>query len=131
MNEYARIIEETWRRVRPGEIEQMSDPEAYLTRLGEDVEEEITERWPRLAGPDPEQETHLEKVARLNWARQQAASQVVREKLEELFGSAVEEDWESEEDEPEAEEKLTAPSSSQMEDSRDWLARELGMGPRA
>ena len=117
MNHYARTIEETWRRVRPGEIEQMADAEAFLPRLGEEIEEQIAERWPELAGPDPDQETHLEKRQRLNWARQQAASQVMEERLEELFGpTAEQESWETAEE--------------LEENGLDGLTGELGTGLR-
>lgn len=121
MNEHARTVEATWRRMRPQEVAEMVDPEEFFTRIGEDIEAEIARRWPLLAGEDPPGEEHLAKVARLDMARFQAQSQVMNERLEELLGQESEDE----------EEVLEDLEDEEVEDSRDWLARVMGMGPRA
>lgn len=122
MNQYGQTVKATWERMQPGEVAEMLDPEAFFTQIGEEIAAEIAQRWPALAGEDPPKETHPEKARRLRTAQLEAEQQAMRAKLEELLGGREEEGLEEETSAEEDEEPL--------EDSRDWLAREMGMTRR-
>lgn len=122
MNQYGQTVQATWERMQPSEVAEMLDPEAFFTRIGEEIASEIAQRWPALAGEDPPGETHQEKVRRLRTAQLEAEQQVMRERLEELLGGREEEGLE--------EESPAGQDEEPLEDSRDWLAREMGMPRR-
>ncbi|RNL51846.1 TnpV protein [Arthrobacter oryzae] len=77
MNKYGRQAQEAWKAASPTCYSQIQDPEEFFTRLGEEAQEQVDGLWMRLAGPDPQGETYLEKVGRLNAARNQA-EEIVR-----------------------------------------------------
>jgi hypothetical protein len=81
MNKYARMAMSHWEKHLPdrfGAIAQ-SDRTRFFTDLGEEAAGRIAELEIQLAGPDPEGEGYLEKVGRLNSARQQAEEIVLPE----------------------------------------------------
>lgn len=81
MNSYGQRAMNHWRQWFPGQIEQMSDPQEYFTRLGQEMEARVQELQDQLAGPDSPQETYLAKVGRLNAAKAQAEELVMAEYL--------------------------------------------------
>lgn len=80
MNRYGKHAEETWKMLAPTQYAQIPDPEVWFTTLGEESETSVGELSVQLAGPDPEGETYLEKVGRLNAARTQA-EEIVRAEM--------------------------------------------------
>ena len=81
MNKYGHMAMRHWQKHLPdrfGAIPE-SDRTRFFTDLGEEAASEIAELHMRLAGPDPEGEGYLEKVGRLNAARQQAEEIVLPE----------------------------------------------------
>lgn len=77
MNKYGRQAQEAWKTASPTHYSQIQDPEDFFTKLGEEAQEQVIELQRKLAGPDPAGETYLEKVGRLNAARNQA-EEIVR-----------------------------------------------------
>ena len=80
MNRYGKHAQETWKMLAPSQYAQIPDPEAWFTTLGEEAETSVGELSAQLAGPDPEGETYLEKVGRLNAATNQA-EEIVRAEM--------------------------------------------------
>jgi hypothetical protein len=72
MNRYGRQAETMWKQACPGRYAELDDPEAFFTGLGEQAMEMVAELEVRIAGPDVPGEAYLEKVGRLNAARNQA-----------------------------------------------------------
>ncbi|WP_328384360.1 hypothetical protein OHQ88_33400 (plasmid) [Micromonospora zamorensis] len=79
MNRYGAQAMTHWSETMPLRLSDLQDPEAFFTQLGEEVSQAIEELTRRLAGQQPEQETYLQRLQRLNTARQEAESQVIRE----------------------------------------------------
>jgi hypothetical protein len=67
-----------WQQTMPDRLAELPNPEAFFTRLGEDISQAIEELGRQLAGPAPAQETYLQRLRRLNMARVEAESQVLR-----------------------------------------------------
>ena len=72
MNRYGRQAETMWKQACPRRYAALEDPEAFFTGLGEQAMEMVAELEARIAGPDVPGEAYLEKVGRLNAARNQA-----------------------------------------------------------
>ncbi|MEJ3743141.1 hypothetical protein WEI85_07630 [Actinomycetes bacterium KLBMP 9797] len=83
MNQYGAQARRHWQTHLPRRYAQIEDPETYFTDLGEQIAQQIQDKARAIAGPDPEQETYLDKVGRLNMARLTAESDVLRETLPE------------------------------------------------
>jgi hypothetical protein len=79
MNHYGRTAQMHWRQWLPTRYSRITDPETFFTALGEEIEQEVQALSLALAGNDPPNETYLEKLGRLNMARLNAESQVLRE----------------------------------------------------
>lgn len=77
MNKYGRQAQEAWKAASPTRYSQIQDPEDFFTRLGEEAQEQVDGLLLKIAGPDPQGEGYLEKVGRLNAARNQA-EEIVR-----------------------------------------------------
>jgi hypothetical protein len=77
MNKYGRQAQEAWKAASPTRYSQIQDPEDFFTKLGEEAQEQVDGLLLRIAGPDPQDEGYLEKVGRLNAARNQA-EEIVR-----------------------------------------------------
>ena len=72
MNQYGRQAMEHWRLHRPTVYRELTDPEAFFTRAGEEMLTQVDALTAQLAGPDLPGEDYLDKVARLNRARSEA-----------------------------------------------------------
>lgn len=81
MNRYGTKAMEHWKRWRPRELQQIPDPEAFFTRLGEEIAQMVEELEMAIAGDDPPGEGYLEKVGRLGMARLNAEEEAFREFL--------------------------------------------------
>jgi len=79
VNQYGVMAQNHWRRWLPQRYSRIPDPEAFFAALGEEVMREVLELADGLAGADRPGETYLDKVGRLNMARLNAESQVLRE----------------------------------------------------
>ncbi|GAB7192794.1 hypothetical protein NUM3379_35030 [Kineococcus sp. NUM-3379] len=77
MNKYGRIAHEHWTKFRPQELAKIESPTDFFSTLGQQIEDQVVELTPTLAGADPAGEDYLQKVGRLNAARQQAEEQVL------------------------------------------------------
>ncbi len=81
MNQYATLARSHWRLHLPTRYAQLNDPETYFSQLGDQAAEQIEALAEALAGPDPAEETYLQKVGRLTEARATAESTVLREMI--------------------------------------------------
>lgn len=81
MNEYGAQAMTHWRRWLPSRYAQIASPETFFAELGREVADRIADLSTELAGDDPTQETYLEKVGRLNAARQQAREMVLADQI--------------------------------------------------
>jgi hypothetical protein len=80
MNKYGRLAMSHWQRTDPARYAEIPEPkETFFGQLGEHAELEIQELEDAIAGSDPPGEGYLEKVGRLNAARQAAEERVLAE----------------------------------------------------
>lgn len=79
MNRYAKTALDYFRDYLPTRYSQIEDPERYFEELGQQIQFEITELTPRLAGEDLKGEGFLAKVGRLKAAEKQATERVMAE----------------------------------------------------
>jgi hypothetical protein len=79
MNQYAILARNHWRTQLPTRYLALTDPEAFFGQLGEQAMEEIDNLASALEGPDQAEEPFLVKAQRLQAARAEAESIVVRE----------------------------------------------------
>ena len=81
MNKYGKFAQETWKMTAPSQYALIPDPDEWFRKLGEEAMNQVGELQYQIAGPDPEGETYLEKVGRLNASRMQAEEIVLAEML--------------------------------------------------
>ena len=81
MNRYGARAMRHWQEFDPERFEAIEDPREFFTTLGAEVQQEIETLAAALAGPDRVGETFLEKVGRLNMARFNAESDILRERV--------------------------------------------------
>ena len=84
MNNYATIAQQNWQTLAPEALEKMSQEinlQDYFTQLGNKAEMMIQELIPTYAGEDPQQESYLQKVGRLQAAKAQAREYVITTEL--------------------------------------------------
>ncbi|MFK3984484.1 hypothetical protein ACI2K4_29435 [Micromonospora sp. NPDC050397] len=81
MNPYGARARRHWQSHLPNRYREIENPDQFFTELGEQIGQQIEELTRTLAGQDPEQETYLDKVGRLNMAQSTAEGQVLREML--------------------------------------------------
>lgn len=79
MNRYGRMAMEHWKKFCPQNFARIPDPETFFQKLGEEVEAQIIHLASSLAGKDEPGEGYMEKLGRLNMARANAESQILRE----------------------------------------------------
>lgn len=79
MNKYGKLAQEHWTNVDPGRVQQIPNPREFFSNLGEQVESQIVDLQPQIAGPNKPGETYLQKVGRLNMAKLQAEEIVLHE----------------------------------------------------
>ncbi len=80
MNKYGRQAQEAWKIASPTRYSQIQNPDEFFTDLGEQAQEQVDELQIKIVGPDPKGEGFLEKLGRLNAARNQA-EEIVRYEL--------------------------------------------------
>jgi hypothetical protein len=97
MNKYAHMAIRHWQKTDPDRYNAIpeSERETFFGELGERAASRIQQLEDQLAGPDPPNETYLEKVGRLNMARLQA-EEIVLPQLILIPGPSREEDEEIE-----------------------------------
>ena len=98
MNKYGKFAQETWKMTAPSQYALIPDPEEWFRKLGEEAMHQVGELQYQIAGPDPEDETYLEKVGRLNNSRMRA-EEIVRAEMLTPDEMETEGDEEDEEDE--------------------------------
>jgi len=83
MNRYGDMAISHWQRTDPARFQAIPESErvAFFTELGERAESEIRALADAIAGSDRPGETYLQKVGRLNQARLDAESEVLREMI--------------------------------------------------
>jgi hypothetical protein len=81
MNRYGHQAMRHWQQTDPERFAAIEDPQEFFTTLGAEVEQEIETLAAALAGPDRVGESYLEKVGRLNMARFNAESDILRERV--------------------------------------------------
>ena len=81
MNRYGALAMRHWQQTDPARFQAIPDGERerFFTELGERAQSEIGALADAIAGPDQPGESYLEKVARLNSARLDAESEILRE----------------------------------------------------
>jgi hypothetical protein len=79
VNKYGALAQKHWQRWLPKRYAALDNPEAFFTELGEHVSDEIATLSDALAGPDQPGEDFMAKVGRLNMARFNAESDVIRQ----------------------------------------------------
>jgi hypothetical protein len=80
-NYYGELTRQQWEGCLPEIYQQIRDPGAFFTVLGEVITQRIDEHADYIAGDDPPGEGYLAKVARLTAARDHAQKQVLSEYL--------------------------------------------------
>lgn len=79
MNPYGAKTRDYWKKWLPKRYSQIEDPEAFFSKLGEEIETQVEVLAQSLAGSDPPNEGFHEKLGRLNMAHFNAEEQVLRE----------------------------------------------------
>jgi hypothetical protein len=79
MNRYGKMAMDHWSKWRPENFGLIKDPSTFFQELGEEVEQQIIDLTYNLAGPDQPGEGFMGKLGRLNMARANAESQILRE----------------------------------------------------
>ena len=79
MNRFGRIASDHWKKWLPKRYAALPDPEKFFSDLGEEIEEAVQEMALNLAGNDPPGEGYMQKLGRLNMARFNAESDLLRE----------------------------------------------------
>lgn len=79
MNRYGEQAMAHWQEHRPQAFQELEDPQGYFAGLGEEISQSIEARARALAGVQPPGEGYLQRLQRLQTARAEAESQVLRE----------------------------------------------------
>lgn len=81
MNHYGTQALQHWKTRLPDRFSEIEDPTTHFTELGNQVADQVTQLSLQLAGPDPRDEPYLQKVGRLNAARQRAEELILPEEV--------------------------------------------------
>ncbi len=81
MDRYATIAMTYYRNHLSTRYAELENPDEYFRELGEQIQDQLTDLTPQLAGPDQPGEGHLAKTGWLNAARNQAEELVLNEML--------------------------------------------------
>jgi hypothetical protein len=79
MNHYGAQARKHWQTYLPNRYATISDPNSFFSTLGEQAAQQIANRQIELAGPDQPGEGYLDKLGRLNAAKQQAEEEILPE----------------------------------------------------
>ena len=77
MNKYGKMARTHWEATAPSRVAELSNPESFFESMGLEIQAQVTNLAPMLAGSDRQGETFLQKVARLTAARRQAEEVVM------------------------------------------------------
>lgn len=94
MNSYGTQAMTYWREQRPHEYQAIEDPTAHFTAMGEEMQQMVSDLTAQLEGSAPEQESYLERVARMSNARTRAEELMRREFLAPFPPEITREEWE-------------------------------------
>ena len=78
-NQYGTRAKQHWQKHLPERFRQLEDPDSFFSTLGEEIAERVQTLAEELAGDDPPGESYLDKLGRLNMARRDAESEILRE----------------------------------------------------
>lgn len=78
MNHYGIRAKKHWQAHLPGQLAQISDQDAFFTRLGKKAETEIAQLAEAITAATPEEDGYLAETARLETARKTAETDVIR-----------------------------------------------------
>ena len=81
MNKYGARLMRQWQTADPERFAQVPDPEEFFAQMGADLEDRIDALARATAGPDRPGASYLEKVGRLNAARFNAETDLIREAM--------------------------------------------------
>lgn len=81
MNRYGEMAQEYWIRWLPHSYSEIDDTSSYFSTLGQEIEQEIADLTPQIAGDDPGRESYLDKVGRLNMAKLRAEEIVLTQRV--------------------------------------------------
>lgn len=81
MTDYGAMAQQYWARWLPARYRAIPNPTQFFQELGEEVAKEIDSLALELEGPDPVQESYLERVSRMRGARMRAEATVLRERV--------------------------------------------------
>jgi hypothetical protein len=79
MNQYGTRARQHWQKYLPTQFQQLDDPDSFFSNLGEQIAQRVESLAEDLAGDDPPGEGYMDKLGRLNMARRDAESQIMRE----------------------------------------------------
>jgi hypothetical protein len=79
MNRYAMTAMTYFQEFLPTRYSQIEDPTSFFQDLGQQIQSQVVDLTPQIAGADPAGETYLEKVGRLNAAQRQAEEIVLKD----------------------------------------------------
>jgi hypothetical protein len=79
MNQYGTRAKQHWQKYLPKRFQQLDDPDSFFSELGEQIAQRVESLADDLAGDDPPGEGYMDKLGRLNMARRDAESQILRE----------------------------------------------------
>jgi hypothetical protein len=79
MNQYGQQAQAYWQEFLPNHYQEIQDPVAHFTRLGEEMAAQVNGLALGPAGNDAAGEGYLAKVSRVRMARLQPEEQVIRE----------------------------------------------------
>jgi len=81
MNRYGAQAMTHWKEHKPQAFEELENPEAFFTELGEVISTEIETRARDLAGQEPDGEGYLQRLQRLNTSRLTAEDEGLRQRV--------------------------------------------------
>ncbi|MBT8226105.1 MAG: hypothetical protein HKP61_15170 [Dactylosporangium sp.] len=81
MDKYGRRAQRHWQQHLPSQHAKIQDPETFFTQMGDTISDQIEDLADQIAGTDRPGETYLDKLGRLNLARLEAETEVLRETL--------------------------------------------------
>jgi len=81
MTDYGAMAHQYWARWLPDRYRAIPNPAQFFQDLGEEVSKEIDLLALELEGPDPEQESYLDRVGRMRGARMRAEAIVLQERV--------------------------------------------------